>query len=137
MIKADIIKRIKAIEQQILDVETPDAIMIYYDWLSEKWVVEEKVAETHFSKLKYFKHYKEYVFHPRFEGVVILDLIDCPDEFQANLHSIQMSDFKEENNIQNCAISFEAVQNDVDGTLEQSFKVVVYDTLMTQKCLKT
>lgn len=124
MIKANIIKRIKAIEERVLYVEIPDVVMIYYDWLSEDWVVDEKIKVA---RLKHFKHYKEYIFHPQFIGAVILDLIDCPEEFVGNLHSIQMKEFRKANHLENCGISLEAVHNDFDGILEQSFNVIIYE----------
>lgn len=76
MIKANIIKRIQEIEKQVLNIAIPDMIMIYYDWQSKDWVIDEKINGV---KPKHYKHYKEYVFHPKFNGTAILDLIDCPE----------------------------------------------------------
>ncbi len=125
MIKADIIKRIKAIERQVLDAEIPNLVYIYYDWQSKDWVVDESRMESGDKKQSHYRHYKDYIFHPQFEGIAILDFLDCPDEFQTNLHSIRMGDFKRDNNLKNCGISLEAVLSDREGKLEHLFNVIV------------
>lgn len=126
MIKVDIIKRIKAIEKQISDIEVPEFVMIYYDWQNNDWIVDEKVKSLD-RNIYHYKHYKDYVFHPKFEGKVILDSLDCPDELQTNLFSFCMDDFRKENNLKNCGISFECLHNESDGVLEQSFAVTVHE----------
>lgn len=124
MIKANIIKRIQEIEKQVLSDAIPDMIMIYYDWHSKDWIIDEKGNSV---KSKHYKHYKDYVFHPKFNGTVILDLIDCPEEFIGNLHSIQMKEFRKSNHLENCGICLEAVHNDTDDILQQSFNVIIHE----------
>lgn len=124
MIKANIIKRIQEIEKQVLTDAIPDMIMIHYDWYSKDWIIDEKSNSV---KSKHYKHYKDYVFHPKFNGTVILDLIDCPEEFIGNLHSIQMKAFRKSNHLENCAISLEAVHNDMGDILQQSFNVIIHE----------
>lgn len=126
MIKVDIIKRIKALEQKISEVDIPEFVMIYYDWQNNDWIVDEKFQALERS-ISHFKHYKDYVFHPSFVGTFILDLLDCPDELQSNLFSLDMADFRKEHNLKNCAISFECVPTVSDGILECSFAVTVHE----------
>ena len=92
---------------------------------------------------KHINHYKNYVFHPKFEGVAILDLKSAPKNYVGDLHQIRMKEFREEHDLINCGITLEAVLSDTDGKLEQSFLVTVvtriwlYDTIMTQLFAKT
>ena len=110
MIKVDIIKRIKAIEKQIFNDEIPVYIMIYYDWNTNDWVVNEKFRPFAPGKpnesTKHFKHYKDYVFHPKYEGMVVLDLIDCPENLQIDLIGCDFYELRK-GGLKNCAISIE------------------------------
>lgn len=124
MIKAEIIKRIKALEKQIEEVELPDYIMVYYDWGSKDWIVDEKNND---SELKHFNHYKDYVIPSRYEGTVLLDLLDCPNDYIGkNLYCISMKEFRENTDSFNCGISLEAIKSSDDSCLEQSFSVIIY-----------
>lgn len=126
MIKVDIIKRIKALEQKFSEVDIPEFVMIYYDWQNNAWIVDEKFQALE-RRILHYKHYRDYVFHPKFDGMVILDSLDCPDEFQSNLFSFDMGDFRKEHNLKNCCISFECVPTASDGILECSFAVTVHE----------
>ena len=124
MIKVDIIKRLNALEQRVERQFVPNFIMIYYDDDSEDFVVDEHYdnGERH---SKHINHYKNYVFHPKFEGVAILDLKSEPKNYVGDLHQIRMKEFREEHDLINCGITLEAVLSDTDGKLEQSFLVTV------------
>ena len=126
MIKVDIIKRIKALEKQILNSEVPEFIMIYYDWQSKDWVADEKVRPGD-RNLLHFGHYKDYIVHPKFEGTLIMDLLDCPEEMQIDLFMIDFADFRKEHHLKSFGISMEAIKNEKDGLLEQSFAVTVHE----------
>jgi len=126
MIKVDIIKRIKAIEKQISNIEVPEFVMIYFDWKNNDWIVDEKVRPGD-RNILHFKHYKDYVIHPKFEGTLIMDLLDCPEEMQIDLFMIDFSDFRKKHHLKDCGISMEAIRNQNDGILEQSFAVTVHE----------
>ncbi len=122
MIKAEIIKRIKNLEKKVSEMAIPKYISIYYDWDSEDWVIDEGNGGC----VKHFKHYKEYIIHPQYDGIVRIDLLDCPDDYTGqNLFCVSMKEFRTAE-MKNKGISFEAVDGMNDGILEQSFKVVLY-----------
>ncbi len=123
MIKAEIIKRIKILESKVSEMVIPKYISIYYDWQSKDWVVNEGNGGCG----KHFKHYKEYIIHPQYDGIVRIDLLDCPDNYAGQgLFCVSMKEFRTAE-MKNKGISFEAVGERNEGILEQSFEVIIYD----------
>ena len=127
MIKVDIIKRLNALEQRFAKQDdVPVSVMIYYNYVSNDWIVNERYSEKAKTKTIHLKHYKEYIFHPEFEGNVIIDILDAPDGYVGNLHRFMMKDLKKENHLEGCSISIEIIADSSDGDLEQSFVVTVH-----------
>lgn len=94
--RIEILKRIEAAERRISKTEVPDLVMICYDWERGKWNIREtfmkkdgrgNTVEGRTTKNLYLNHYKDYVVQPDFSGTILLDLMDCPPEFEGNLYS--------------------------------------------------
>ena len=110
-ISARLIKRIEAAEKKAVMTKVPDLIWLRYDWEKGKFAAIEQYfsdpGKGSKNRVQHFDHYKDYIIPADFEGTVLLDLLDCPEEFQSNLHSIPAGDLKRDLNAKGCGISVE------------------------------
>lgn len=127
-IKPNLIKRIEAAEKKIVQETTPDLIMISYNWEREKFEVAEqfllKSGNGSKSKIHYCEHYKEYVIPADFEGTVLLNLLDCPEEFQKDLFAVPAGELKKELNATGCGISLEYAA-ELQNKQESKFNITI------------
>lgn len=98
--KVNIIKRLEALEKQILVPEAvPALIMIHYDSFRQCWIAGEHYGNRDTDRLKEvtFDRLSDYCFWESFKGRVILDTFESPeletDIFQ-NLFCFDIDDLR-------------------------------------------
>lgn len=110
-ISAGLIKRIEAAEKKAVLKKIPDLVWLRYSWEKRKFAAVEQYfsnpGKGSKNRVQYFDHYRDYIIPADFEGTVILDLMDCPEEFQSDMYSISAGDLKRDLKANGCGISME------------------------------
>lgn len=100
-----IIKRLAALEAVIQEPEAPDTVKIFFDWDRKQFRVAEdfikvnsrgKVAGGLHTRITFLDHYRDFLFTGRFHGKIIIDLLDCPEEYAANLFCFEADKLRNE-----------------------------------------
>lgn len=122
-------------EKQVQRTDVPDLIMISYDWGKEKWSAKEsffkkngKGAISGGGKcVEYLlNHYKEYIIPAEFEGTVLLDLLDCPEEFVSDLYSFSVHDLKKDLDAKGKSLAFELADDELENKNKFNVTVLSY-----------
>lgn len=101
--KTKILKRLIAIENELIKTENPNTIFIFYDWDKNQFCVredyntknpKENMKTGWYSKKIFFNHYKEYIFAETTHAQVLLDLIGSP--VNGNLYTFHTDEIRKD-----------------------------------------
>lgn len=121
--KVEILKRIKRAEKKVFKNPVPVMIMIFYRPDKEKYCVMEHYEGR--TETLFFDHYKQYIFSPKFDGRVFLDLMESPNEPEgANVYAFDIKEVREDVPA-DCGVSIEFEEH--EEPLTSKFIVTVWE----------
>lgn len=122
--KISILKRIEALESQVVKVESPDLIMIHYNEFKNKWMIDEYFSNGKQARAEeiLLDRLQEYCFKAAYHSRVILDTFSSPDEsIMQNLFAFDIDELRAELKPTDTGAFFiEAIKHDNSSKIPQS-----------------
>lgn len=127
--KLTIVKRVADLEKFIVQKkikDLPTLVIISYDHFHSKWKIQENYPEVEDDRVFFLDHYRDYIFRPKLNARVMLDLLSCPEDFGGNLYSFSSKElFKGVN--KNCGVSIEYGGSDPEDSMTSVFNLTIHE----------